>query len=98
MKVRYYGFIHPASSVLFEKIAALIELALGFEIVTPKTVIQPPEPMSGYSDNGSTLGCHPGSRSSILLDRSNVYIEILVCYNVSIQIEKGYLIEKTRRL
>jgi len=45
MKVRYYGFLHSASSVSLEMIAALIELAFGFEIVTPKTVLEPPEPM-----------------------------------------------------
>jgi hypothetical protein len=45
MKVRYYGFLHPGSSVPLEKIAALIELAFGFEIMTPKTVLEPPEPM-----------------------------------------------------
>jgi len=45
MKVRYYGFLHPGSSVPLENIAALIELAFGFEIVTPKTVLEPPEPM-----------------------------------------------------
>ena len=46
MKIRYYGFLHPASSVKLDKIAALIELAFGFQIVTPKTVLQPPEPMT----------------------------------------------------
>jgi len=45
VKVRYYGFLHPGSSVPLEKIAALIELAFVFEIVTPKTVSEPPEPM-----------------------------------------------------
>jgi len=45
MKVRYYGFFHPASSVSLDKIAALIELAFGFLIVTPKTLIEAPEPM-----------------------------------------------------
>jgi len=45
MKVRYYGFMHPGSSVSLEKIAALIELAFGFEIERPKTVLKPPEPM-----------------------------------------------------
>ena len=45
MKVRYYGFLHPGSSVPLEKIVALIELAFGFETVTPKTVLEPPEPM-----------------------------------------------------
>jgi hypothetical protein len=46
MKVRYYGVLHPASSVKLDKIAALIELAFGFEIVTPKTVLETPEPMA----------------------------------------------------
>jgi hypothetical protein len=45
LKVRYYGFLHPGSSIPLEKIVALIELAFGFEIVTPKTVLEPPEPM-----------------------------------------------------
>lgn len=45
MKVRYYGFLHPAASVSLEKIAALIELAFGFRIVTPKTQLKAPEPM-----------------------------------------------------
>jgi hypothetical protein len=31
--------------VPLEKIKALIELAFGFEITAPKTVLQPPEPM-----------------------------------------------------
>lgn len=46
MKIRYYGFLHPASSVKLDKIAALIELAFGFQIVTPKTVLDSPEPMT----------------------------------------------------
>ena len=54
MKIRYYGFLHPASSVKLDKIAALIELAFGFEIVTPKTVLKPPEPMTCNSC-GATL-------------------------------------------
>jgi len=45
MKVRYYGFLHPACSVPLEKIQALIELAFGFEITAPKTVLKSPEPM-----------------------------------------------------
>jgi len=53
MKVRYYGFLHPGSSVPLEKIAALIELAFGFEIVTPKTVLEPPEPMICSGCGGS---------------------------------------------
>jgi hypothetical protein len=46
MKIRYYGFLHPASSIKLDKIAALIELAFGFQIVTPKTVLQTPKPMT----------------------------------------------------
>ncbi|MEE9495566.1 MAG: transposase [Desulfobacterales bacterium] len=53
MKIRYYGFLHPGSSVPLEKIAALIELAFGFEIVTPKTVLEPSEPMTCTSCGGS---------------------------------------------
>jgi len=45
MKIRYYGFLHPACSVLLERVQALIELAFGFEITTPKTVLDPPDPM-----------------------------------------------------
>lgn len=45
MKVRNYGFLHPACSVPLEKIHALIELAFGFEITAPKTVLKSPEPM-----------------------------------------------------
>jgi hypothetical protein len=54
MKVRYYGFLHPASSVSLEKITTLIELAFGFQIATPKSVLQPPEPMTCNSC-GATL-------------------------------------------
>lgn len=43
MKIRYYGFMSPGSSVSLEKIAALIELAFGFEIDTPKTEIETPK-------------------------------------------------------
>ena len=45
MKVRYYGFLHPGSAVPLEKVKTLIELAFGFEITAPKTVLQPPEPL-----------------------------------------------------
>ena len=55
MKVRYYGFLHPGSSVPLKKIAALIELAFGFEIVTPKTVLEPSEPMICNSCGGSLM-------------------------------------------
>ncbi len=40
-KVRYYGFMSPASSIPLQKIATLIELAFGFEIETPKVICEP---------------------------------------------------------
>jgi len=55
MKVRYYGFLHLGSSVPLEKIRALIELAFGFEIVTPKTVLEPPESMICTSCGGNLV-------------------------------------------
>jgi hypothetical protein len=45
MKVRYYGFLHPACSIPLQKVVTLIEPAFGFEITVPKIVLQPPEPM-----------------------------------------------------
>jgi hypothetical protein len=44
MKVRYYGFLSPGSSVSLQKVAALIQLAFGFEINTPKVDIEPFKP------------------------------------------------------
>ena len=41
MKVRYYGFLHPASSVPLDKIRTLIELAYGFDVVWRKPKIEP---------------------------------------------------------
>jgi hypothetical protein len=35
MKVRYYGFMSPASSVELEKVRSLIELAYGFDVEVP---------------------------------------------------------------
>jgi len=55
MKIRYYGFLHPASSLSLEKIATLIELAFGFEIITPKVVLKPPEPMTCSSCSASLV-------------------------------------------
>ena len=55
MKVRYYGFLHPGSSVPLEKIATLIELAFGFEISTPKTVIEHPDPITCNSCGGNLV-------------------------------------------
>jgi len=36
MKVRYYGFMNPASSVELETVSSLIELAYGFELDLPE--------------------------------------------------------------
>jgi len=55
MKIRYYGFLHPACSVALEKIQALIELAFGFEITTPKIVLKPPDPMTCKSCNATLI-------------------------------------------
>ena len=35
MKIRYFGFLHPGSSVSLEKVRALIELNMGFDVLTP---------------------------------------------------------------
>jgi len=44
MKVRYYGFLNPASSVPLDRIRSLIELAYGFEITCcqPALALDPP--------------------------------------------------------
>jgi len=44
MKVRYYGFLAPGSSVSMEKIEALIELSFGFVISKPERKIEPFDP------------------------------------------------------
>jgi hypothetical protein len=36
MKVRYYGFMSPASSVALEEVSSLIEMAYGFEVDLPE--------------------------------------------------------------
>ena len=41
MKVRYYGFLSPGSSVPLKKISALIELSFGFKISKPENKIEP---------------------------------------------------------
>ena len=55
MKVRYYGFLHPSSSVSVEKIAALIELAFGFDIEIPETEIEPLTPITCSICGGGLL-------------------------------------------
>ena len=38
MKVRYYSFMNPASSVELERVRSLVELAYGFEVDLPEVV------------------------------------------------------------
>ncbi len=45
MKVRYYGFLNPNSSVSLEEIGSCIELAYGFAIKTPDLKIEPLPPL-----------------------------------------------------
>lgn len=54
MKVRYYGFMHPGSSIKLNEISALIELAYGFDIDTPNREIEPLPPIT-CPDCGGTL-------------------------------------------
>ena len=42
MKVRHDGFLSPASRVPLEEVRARIELAFGFELVTPE--MEPEQP------------------------------------------------------
>ena len=48
MKVRYYGFLSPSSSVPLEDVKARIELAHGFAVPTPETTLEV----------AATLRCH----------------------------------------
>ena len=43
MKVRYFGFLHPGSSVSLKKVRALIELSMGFFVDTPEREIIVPD-------------------------------------------------------
>ena len=45
MKVRYYGFMNPSSSVTLQEIASRIELAYGFAVKTPESDIEPAKPL-----------------------------------------------------
>jgi hypothetical protein len=45
MKVRYYGFLSPSSSVPLEEVKTRIELAYGFTITTPEIETEPLPPM-----------------------------------------------------
>lgn len=41
MKVRYYGFLSPTSSVSLEEVRTRIEVVYGFAVHTPETAIEP---------------------------------------------------------
>jgi hypothetical protein len=46
MKIRYYGFLHPSSSVPLQKVGIIIELTMGFETKVSKTLTEaPPVPL-----------------------------------------------------
>ena len=46
MKVRYYGFLSPTSTVSLDEVRAKIELAYGFTVTTPRAEAEPVPPMS----------------------------------------------------
>jgi len=45
MKIRYYGFLNPNSSISLEKIAALIQLSFGFDVSVAEYERDPVEPI-----------------------------------------------------
>ena len=54
MKVRYYGFMNPNSSVSLDEINALIEMASGFAMTVPEPATEP-MPMMTCVLCGATL-------------------------------------------
>lgn len=54
MKIRYYGFLNPDSSVSLSKISVLIQLAFGFWLRLPLATIEPPK-MPTCPDCGANL-------------------------------------------
>lgn len=54
MKVRYYGFMNPNSSVPLNEISALIEMAYGFTVAVPESDMEP-LPMMTCALCGATL-------------------------------------------
>jgi hypothetical protein len=55
MKVRYYGFLNPASNVSLDEVRVRIELAYGFDVKEPVTEIEPLPPMTCKQCGGSGL-------------------------------------------
>jgi hypothetical protein len=46
MKVRYYGFMNPNCGVPLDHISTLIEMSYGFNVVLPKTDLEPWQPIT----------------------------------------------------
>ena len=57
MKVRYYGFMNPNCGVPLDRISTLIEMSYGFNVVLPKTDLEPWQPITCPSCGG-TLRLH----------------------------------------
>lgn len=55
MKVRYYGFLSPSSSVPLDEVRARIELAYGFAVPMPEIEITPPPPLRCPSCGGTLV-------------------------------------------
>jgi hypothetical protein len=55
MKVRYYGFLNPASNVSLDEVRARIELAYGFDVKEPVTELEPLAPMICRNCKGTGL-------------------------------------------
>jgi hypothetical protein len=53
MKVRYYGFMHPTSSVKIDELPSRIELAYGFNIDIPAKVLEPLPPLTCSTCGGN---------------------------------------------
>jgi hypothetical protein len=59
MKIRYYGFMSPGSSVCLERIRSLIELAFGFDVKSPEKKPEPaPRPTCPDCGANLKLRCH----------------------------------------
>lgn len=55
MKVRYYGFLSPSSSVPLDEVKTRIEVAYRFAVTTPETNIEPPPPMTCLHCGGTLI-------------------------------------------
>lgn len=59
MKIRYYGFMSPGSSVPLDQIRSLIELAFGFDVKLPEKKPEPaPKPTCPQCGADLKLRCH----------------------------------------